>query len=313
MYPLLTIIVPVYNVSKYLRQCIESILTNEYHNIEVIIVNDGSTDNSLDICLEYEAKDDRISVVSQENKGLGSARNIGLELAKGDYITFIDSDDYISKDVYSKNIQVLLNHPIIDVIQFPFYRVNDKGIIDGKEYSSWQLLLSSTTQQYKKWIVNGKMRAYAWNKIYKRSVWDNIRFPNIWIEDRYTLADIVNKGVTIYLNNQGFYYYRIREGQITAKVESGKYISSYLKADMHICKLLKKYKGLYQVEVELYSKCVDRYKLLLKDKSQNWDEELSIIKKNGPSIKEIILSNCHWKLKILCLSNKLLFLLNGIN
>ena len=96
MHPLISVVVPVYNVEKYVKECIESILEQSFKNFELIIVNDGSTDNSLNRVLEF--KDDRIVLINQKNMGLSGARNTGIHHAKGKYITFIDSDDWISKD-----------------------------------------------------------------------------------------------------------------------------------------------------------------------------------------------------------------------
>ena len=98
MNPLVSVIIPVYNVEKYLRRCLNSVIDQEYKNIEIILVNDGSTDNSLEIAISYKEKDKRIKVFSQENQGLSAARNMGLDKSHGEYITFIDSDDYVSKD-----------------------------------------------------------------------------------------------------------------------------------------------------------------------------------------------------------------------
>ena len=99
---LISVIIPVYNVEKYLRRCIDSVINQTYKNLEIIIVDDGSTDNSSNICDEYTNKDSRVKVVHKENGGLSSARNVGIELAKGDLIAFVDSDDYIELEMYEK-------------------------------------------------------------------------------------------------------------------------------------------------------------------------------------------------------------------
>ena len=101
-HELISIVVPVYNVEKYLKRCIESLINQTYKNIEIILINDGSKDNSLSICKEYEKKDERIKVIDKENEGLGYTRNKGIECANGKYIAFIDSDDYIDLDFYEK-------------------------------------------------------------------------------------------------------------------------------------------------------------------------------------------------------------------
>ena len=100
MNPEISIIVPVYNVEKYLKRCIDSILNQSFTDFELILVDDGSTDNSGEIIDEYAIKDERIKVIHKENGGLSSARNVGIEYSKGNYIAFVDSDDYINKNMY---------------------------------------------------------------------------------------------------------------------------------------------------------------------------------------------------------------------
>lgn len=99
--PLISVIIPVYNVEKYLRQCLESVIGQTYINLEIILVDDGSTDGSSKICDDFAAIDDRIVVIHQYNAGLSSARNAGLDIMKGDYVSFVDSDDWIEKDMFA--------------------------------------------------------------------------------------------------------------------------------------------------------------------------------------------------------------------
>ncbi len=103
--PLLSVIIPVYNVEKYLRECLDSVSNQTYQNLEIILVNDGSKDGSAEICKEYLAKDERIQYYEQENQGQSAARNLALSKATGEYITFVDSDDWISLDIYEKCFQ----------------------------------------------------------------------------------------------------------------------------------------------------------------------------------------------------------------
>ena len=109
MKELISIIVPIYNVEKYIHKCIESIINQTYKNLEIILVDDGSPDNCGNICEEYAKNDSRIKVIHKENNGLSSARNAGLEICKGDYIGFVDSDDYIELNMYEVLINALKN------------------------------------------------------------------------------------------------------------------------------------------------------------------------------------------------------------
>ena len=120
MNPEISIIVPVYNVEKYLKRCIDSILNQSFTDFELILVDDGSTDNSGEIIDEYAIKDERIKVIHKENGGLSSARNVGIEYSKGNYIAFVDSDDYINKNMYKFYIKMLLNI----MLKFPYVILN---------------------------------------------------------------------------------------------------------------------------------------------------------------------------------------------
>ena len=116
MKPLISVIVPVYNVEQYLKKCLDSVISQTYTNLEIILVDDGSTDNSLSICREFEKLDARVRVFSQNNRGPGSARNTGLNHAKGIYIAFVDSDDYLDKNIY-KNLEKYIDEKI-ELIKF---------------------------------------------------------------------------------------------------------------------------------------------------------------------------------------------------
>ena len=117
----ISIIVPVYNVEKYLSQCIESIINQNYKNIEIILVNDGSTDKSGDICDSYSLKDNRIKVIHKKNEGVSIARNTGLKVATGEYIAFVDGDDFVHEYIYTKLINII-NNSKYDLVMCRFYR-----------------------------------------------------------------------------------------------------------------------------------------------------------------------------------------------
>ena len=119
--PLISIIIPVYNVEKYLAKCVESVINQTYKKIQIILIDDGSTDNSGKICDDFKLKDNRIEVIHKKNGGLSDARNAGLKIVKGDYIGFIDSDDYIEKDMYETLLCLLIeNNADISIVSFVF-------------------------------------------------------------------------------------------------------------------------------------------------------------------------------------------------
>lgn len=169
----ISIIVPVYNVEKYIKRCIESILKQTYEYFEIILIDDGSTDNSSKICDEYYRQDKRIKVIHKENGGVSSSRNVGLDIAKGDYISFIDSDDYIEADMFEKMIETIVSNAA-DIVQCNFKSVceNEKDsknkIYKDVEVGNKYFALNE--------IVDIPFSNVVWNKIYKKEVLSEIRF-----------------------------------------------------------------------------------------------------------------------------------------
>ena len=126
---MLSVIVPVYNVKTYIDRCIQSILTQSFRDIELILIDDGSTDGSAKMCDEWAAKDNRIVVIHKKNGGVSSARNAGLEFFKGEYLTFVDPDDFVAPDTYAVNMKYLLEHHEVDILQYPYcHYVSDEEI-----------------------------------------------------------------------------------------------------------------------------------------------------------------------------------------
>ncbi|MDR1687128.1 MAG: glycosyltransferase [Clostridiales bacterium] len=179
--PLVTIVIPIYNVEKYLRHCIGSVIGQTYTNIEVILLNDGSTDGSEKICLEYANLDKRIKYYFHENRGLGLTRNRGIELSTGEYITFLDSDDWfdlnfaeeVLKDMTEANAEIGL----CDIRYTDETRGNTHTV-------KLRFLKNIVSFQEDKSVVN-KCRLFAWGKIFKKSLFTDfgIEFPNFAYED----------------------------------------------------------------------------------------------------------------------------------
>lgn len=214
--PILSIIVPVYKVEPYLEKCIKSIIGQDFEDFELILVDDGSPDRCGTICDEYALKDSRIRVIHKENGGLSSARNAGIEVAKGSFLSFIDSDDYVSSDFYEKNIKYLQDHPEVDIVVVPVSLEEDKT---GKQ-RPFKAHLKPCMKGGKESIVD-----FLWSRhflllqsaIYKASIWEEIRFPlGMLHEDSYILPDLAEKVKRISISSVGVYYYLKREGSITA-------------------------------------------------------------------------------------------------
>ena len=171
MEPRISIIVPIYKVEVYLRRCIDSILRQTYQNIEIILVDDGSPDGCGAICDAYAAKDDRIRVIHKENGGLSDARNAGLDVATGDYIGFVDSDDWIAPDMYAYLLDGLTRSNA-DVAICEYYNVFPKRRRATRRDAERHFYGDRAVEA----LLQLKIGNYAWNKLYKRALWDDLRF-----------------------------------------------------------------------------------------------------------------------------------------
>lgn len=214
--PLISVIIPVYNVKTYLRECIDSVFAQTYTNIEIILIDDGSSDGSSYICDEYSKLDNRVIVVHQENGGLSSARNAGIQIAQGSYLTFIDSDDYIHIDMLS----ILLD----EIIKY-------KADIACCSYSSYELqnikeredVLLKKEEAISRLLDENGYKCYAWNKLYKRELFEEIRYPiGKWFEDIITTYKLFSKSQSVVYTNQKLYFYRLRKDSITQSAFSQK-------------------------------------------------------------------------------------------
>ena len=215
--PLITVIVPIYNVEQYLRECIDSIVSQTYSNLEIILVDDGSLDNSPRICDECKQKDNRIRVIHKKNGGPSEARNAGLDIATGEYISFIDSDDVISEKFIELLYKPFLHNENIGVSLCklkPFYGdYCDFSIVEKPlERVDLDLLLSqnSSLNTYLSMECNSPC-----NKLYRRRLFDDVRYPNGKIyEDVFTTYKVLFKAGEIYRTASQLYFYRVRSGSI---------------------------------------------------------------------------------------------------
>ena len=205
---ILSIIVPIYNVEKYLRNCIDSILNQTFEEFELILVNDGSPDSSLEICREYEKKDKRIIVVDKENGGLSDARNVGIDIAKGKYIGFVDSDDWVEENMYETLVYILEKYNA-DIAQCEYIRAENENIQKKEESKITERCFDrelALDNLYNELTVS---TVVAWNKIYKRELFYNIRYPKGKLhEDEFTTYKLIDRANKIAYINKKLYYYR---------------------------------------------------------------------------------------------------------
>ena len=212
--PKISVIIPVYNVSDYLERCVNSVLRQTFKDFEIILVDDGSTDGSAKKCDEYAKVNNNIQVIHKKNGGLSDARNHGIRVAKGDYIAFIDSDDWVNERFLEEMYTNINEYDAdISVVNFSMVYSNGKqNITDCKEGSfSGQ----DTLNMY----FNGFMMIcleVAWNKLYKRSLFEDIRYPVGKLnEDAFTTYKLIDKSVRVYISKEVLYYYFQRPGSIT--------------------------------------------------------------------------------------------------
>lgn len=211
-----SIIVPVYNVEKYLDKCLASILEQTFKDFECIIIDDGSPDNSNIIIDKYVKLDQRFKVIHQKNMGLSAARNAGLDIAKGDYIVFVDSDDYIANDYLEKFAAKIAS-------------TNAEIVVCGltevfKDYEKSIVFEDESTEVIKQNILADVWPSYAWNKCYKKSLFANIRFPVGKIfEDILTIPEVcLYARKIVCIPDKLYYYNRHNENSITANLSSEK-------------------------------------------------------------------------------------------
>lgn len=217
-----SVVVPVYNVEKYLKRCVDSLIGQSYSNLEILLVDDGSKDSSLSICKEYELKDSRIRVFHKENEGLGLTRNYGIERATGEHVTFVDSDDYLTSDA----IAVMMDRAIAtnaDVVIATHYYKNEVQEVAMPErlYSGNEIKKTLMVHMMGNDGNNLDALSYtAWGKLYKKELFtkNNLVFPSerkfIWEDLAFSVEayPVCNK---VYVLHKSVYYYCFNEGSLT--------------------------------------------------------------------------------------------------
>lgn len=283
----ISIIVPVYNVEAYLEKCVESILKQTYTNLEILLVNDGSTDKSGELCDKLALRDHRIRVIHKENGGLSDARNRGIDEASSNLIGFIDSDDYIDEDMYetlyrqmvaSKADLSMCGH--YDV----YHQIPEKQVAEIK---TWELM----PEEAIKMVMEAKILSVtAVNKLYKKALFEQLRFRIGKIaEDAFIMVDLIHQCSKVVATNEKKYYYVHRENSITTQKFSLKFLNVIEAYEQNAKIISENYPDLYDVAIMrlnwAYFYVLDR--LLVdndfKDKVLE-DRLISYLKKNKRSI-----------------------------
>ncbi|MCL2024064.1 MAG: glycosyltransferase [Oscillospiraceae bacterium] len=212
MEGLISVIVPVYNVESYLGKCLDSIVEQSYQNLQIILVDDGATDSSGQICDEYAARDGRIQVIHKPNGGLSSARNAGLDSARGQFIAFVDSDDFIARDMYEQLHRAAVENNA-DIAVCAYYHYNEK---QGSIREIPHKLDAPFNKSLDEDSAALTLAPYAWNKLYRRESFPNFYFPESLVyEDIATVYPLMSRAKKITIVDKPLYYYLIsRENSI---------------------------------------------------------------------------------------------------
>lgn len=256
MKPLISVIVPVYNVEQYLRKCLDSVISQTYTNLEIILVDDGSTDLGGRICDEYACQDNRITVIHKVNGGLGFARNSGLEICTGEYVMFVDSDDWLAAEA----VQVLYDRIVADGSELAIGKhieIYEDGSVSE---ACWEIKENKSLtkddvlgQLYPKNILP----VAAWGKLYKKSIFNDIRYTSVCIaEDLFLFPYIIERCGKISISTEIIYYYFQRSNSLMRqKSEKAKF--DHAQVTLHIAQYLYE-NGYIQRAKEWYATAVGR-------------------------------------------------------
>lgn len=268
--PLISVIVPIYNVEKYLPRCVESIINQEYKNLEIILVDDGSPDNCPQICDDYQKQDSRIKVIHKKNGGLSDARNAGMEIATGEYVAFVDSDDWVDLKMFEHMMEVARNKNA-DIVECNVYNAYDSysekyNVDPYNEYMDNYAIMKAYVKDY-------NIKTVVWNKVYKKELLNGIEFElGKYNEDEFfTYRVLAKANIYVHLENYYYYYYQ-RKGSIMGSDFSLKKLDSLEGAINRTMYIKENYPDLYFYQLKTTTMlCVFLYQSLLKNK--NMDKE----------------------------------------
>lgn len=294
----ISVIIPVYKVEEFLDDCVQSVITQTHKNIEIILVDDGSPDNCPAMCDSWAEKDKRIKVIHKPNGGLSDARNVGLDIATGDYISFVDSDDWILPEMYEKMLLVMHEENVdICACNIRSCYPDHEEVWGCKVYT-----LGNSEQILDMLYSDTKYPVSAWNKLYKSECWENLRFPAGKIcEDAFTTYQLVHSAERIAQIPEAFYCYRIRPQSIMTSAftikrmdEEEAWRANYQFVKMHYPALYKKAFRFYLQKVHVLIRTITNEQR--KEYSQQFKYLKNIMKTN--MLFMIFKSGLNWKYRI---------------
>ena len=246
MFEKVSVIVPVYNAEKYLNRCVDSIISQSYNNLEIILVNDGSTDNSLLVCEEYLKKDDRIKLITQENRGAGLARNTGLLNAKGEFVIFVDSDDYLHNTAIEKCVNAQ-NKTNADLVMFGRFNQNEMGEITPKPMPNDKLFFKGeeiTDLLAGLFTYKRGVGISCWGKMYCLDILksNNIDFYSerqLLSEDAFFMLQLFAHLGSVAIIPESLYYYCQNENSLSHKYKKGRLLlcNAFLEKSIELCEI----------------------------------------------------------------------------
>lgn len=296
--PLISVIVPVYNSEAFLTRCVDSIRNQTYKNLEIILVDDGSTDASGPLCDAFQAEDPRIRVIHQANGGLSCARNRGLDLCRGEYIAFVDSDDYIAPDMYQQMLSCLLQESVdISVCQWQYEYANGQQVIDSSKINP-SVFGKKSANAFAHLIYAGPyengLAVSAWNKLCRKDIFTSLRFSGRYAEDDNIIGYILFQNPSIYVMKQQFYVYCQNSDSLTNQGFSEKQIL-FLNALENRVVLFASDPALLQKTAQLYCNIYIEYYY----KAKNRDIEIPDIHRFDKMCRLLLkLHGCNFKFVI---------------
>lgn len=300
--PIISVIIPVYNVESYIHRCVDSVLKQSFTDLEIILVDDGSPDNCSAICDEYAEKDYRVQVIHQINGGLSAARNAGLNRATGKYIYFVDSDDFIDLDLLSTVVPEMENGS--DLVAFGFTRFNDSNEEKRVVWKEKEILLNKDNRVsfFAEQLLQYQMGWEAWSRVFRRDIIErnHIRFEDnakIFAEDLYFCLCYCAHAKKIVSIDKALYYYNQRENSIMGQEkivlnagrmnELGKALLEHLKKESVDLSLIRAFPIIYYFIMDnvisrytqKHSLSIDALRKLLKEDIQDYDFYITQIRR----------------------------------
>ena len=287
--PVLSIIVPIYNVEQWLSACIDSVLSQTFLDWELILVNDGSSDRSGAICDEYATRDARIRVIHKANGGVNTARNAGIQASNGEYITFIDADDaFYTPDTLEKNMRYMIEdiNKEIDVVSMPQYLQQEDGSFVTKPLQFKNQILKDKKELFLNWYTGIIIDGANWGKIFRKKIFDGWKLTEdlIFTEDNYNVPDYCEKVNAVLVSGVGGYQYRSNPKSAIHSVFTPRKRRDQLKTFVKLCNYIKKFDNVSKEEAQLYFNALE-YAYYLFQSEEHKNEAISEISKLGKNVR----------------------------